>query len=125
MLRRPRRPREDATRTLVFLVASGCASVVDCHVACAVLVAWTLGGGPVPWRVAICPLFTASAVAAVAIPLNWIQHILVEVGVMLDATAAAVLALAVHHSVVERLAVAVLLAAQVMGHWIQTEEPDQ
>ena len=67
----------------------------------------------------------ASAVAAVAIPLNWIQHILVEVGVMLDATAAAVLALAVHHSVVERLAVAVLLAAQVVRHWIQTEESDQ
>ena len=38
---------------------------------------------------------------------------------------AAVLALAVHHSVVERLAVAIFLTAQVMGHWIQTEESDQ
>ena len=61
MLRRP----DDATATLVRLVAGGAAAFVDAHVLAVLLVAARVAGvAVIPWRLALAPLFAASAVAA-------------------------------------------------------------
>ena len=61
MLRRP----DDATATLVRLVAGGAAAFVDAHALAALLVAARVAGvAAIPWRLVLAPLFAASAVAA-------------------------------------------------------------
>lgn len=67
----------------------------------------------------------ASAIAGISVTLDGVEDVPVEVGVVLDTAMAAILALAVHHSVVKRLTVAAFLLAHVMGHWVQTEESNQ